>query len=313
MPTLIVGSATVDEQVAPDGVPRLQLGGVVTYAGAAFAQGGLSPIAVCNIGGPWAVAARGLLAKLDIRLCGGHSEAMTSFRNTVGPDGERKQDLVSMARAIDADAIARALEGVERPHVHLGPLHGEDISEAALHAVAARAETVTLDVQGLLRASAIGAVREQAAHVLPHALAVSRVVKAGQEELAALLTALEPDAGTGDPPSLKLRRTSRGSGIGGKRTAERLLQEYDIDELVVTCGSAGGYVVSSHSDKTTFSAAPIERLRDTTGAGDVFFAEYLVARLYEGATVREACERAARVAARHVAGDFIEPKALALA
>jgi len=187
MPTVIVGSATVDEQIGVDGVSRLQIGGVVSYAGAVFANAGLSPTVVSTLGGPWAGSARVLLARMGIKLCESQSDAMTSFRNRVLPDGEREQDVIGLAPSVDAELIARALEGVERPHVHLGPLHAEDISGPALRIIAARAATVTLDVQGLLRASTLGRVREEAARLLPDALAMSRVVKAGQEELRALL------------------------------------------------------------------------------------------------------------------------------
>ncbi len=61
-----------------------------------------------------------------------------------------------------------------------------------------------------------------------------------------------------------------------------------------------------------FRAKPIAEIHDTTGAGDVFLAEYVAARLHEGASVPDASDRAAALAAQHVAGTLIAPGALAL-
>jgi len=47
---------------------------------------------------------------------------------------------------------------------------------------------------------------------------------------------------------------------------------------------------------------------DTTGAGDVFFAAWLARRLYQGASVEEACEHCSVDSARHVQGLWLSPQ-----
>src|SRR4051794_11241018 len=133
---VVVGSATIDEQVLPGQPPRTQIGGGVTYAGAAFAQWGLSALAVCKLGGGWGRAARARLRQLGIAVESGATPEMTSFRNAVSAEGEREQTLISLARPIDRALVTRALDRLPPPHVHLGPLHGNDIDADALELLA---------------------------------------------------------------------------------------------------------------------------------------------------------------------------------
>jgi sugar/nucleoside kinase (ribokinase family) len=203
---------------------------------------------------------------------------MTSFQNTVLTDGGREQELLSIARPIDEPLVASAFGRCARAHVHLGPLHADDISDEALEAVIERAGVVSLDVQGLLRASTIGRVHRTLARALPRGLSAARFVKASADELELM----------GD-----------------------VLSRIHVEELVVTSGNAGGYVVNQ-TGRTAFAAPSIERVDDSTGAGDVFFAEYLVGRIHQGASVTCSCARAAALAAKQVAGNFLRPADLAL-
>jgi sugar/nucleoside kinase (ribokinase family) len=283
---VLVGSATIDEQAVGASASRLQLGGVVTYGGAAFVRAGVPALAVCALGGPFAGPARTVLDRLGLGLCAGETGVMTSFRNSVSADGSRTQQILALGRPIDEQLMSRALGGLSGAHVHLGPLHGGDISPGALRTAVGLAGRITLDIQGLLRPARTGAVRHEVTDLLPDALAASSIVKAEEAELQAVLAALD-------------------------KTAEELLREFRLDELLVTRGSAGGYVLI-RAQKVEFGAAPAVRVRDPTGAGDVFFATYLAARLREGCGIAAACERAAAVAAQHVAGEFLEPGALLL-
>ena len=266
----------------------MQLGGVVTYGAAVFARQGIQTVAVCNLPERFVDAAGAVFRKLGVDLQPGPSDTMTVFRNRLHSDGEREQQLIDMSRPIDADMVRAALDGASPTHVHLGPLHGRDMTEAALDVVRERADTVTLDVQGFLRASAIGRVTEQVAPILKMALSASSVVKADRSELSCMLAAYH-------------------------LTFDRLLMDYDIAEVVVTCSSEGGYVVRKTGERADFRAVRARRLYDTTGAGDVFFSTYLVARIYEDLSVADACKEAARVAAEHVAGDYIRSDLLDLA
>jgi sugar/nucleoside kinase (ribokinase family) len=171
--------------------------------------------------------------------------------------------------------------------VHLGPLHGSDLSPAGIRAVAEAASIVTLDVQGLVRSPSRGLVRVEVSPLLAPSLAAARIVKADHTELDAVLESLG-------------------------QSEEGLLNMFDIDELVVTTGERGGYVRTRARDAIEYRAAPVARVRDTTGAGDVFFAVYVLERVYRGATVSEACEHAAVAAAEHVAGGIIDAATLTL-
>ncbi len=285
---VVVGSATVDEQVSADRPRRVQLGGVVTYGAAVFAREGIQTVAVCNLAESFAAGAGAVFRKLGIGLQAGRSDTMTVFRNRLHSDGEREQQLVDMSSPIDAELVRAALEGASPAHVHLGPVHGRDISEAALSVVRERADTVTLDVQGFVRVAAIGRVTEQVAPVLAMALDASSVVKADRSELSCILAAYQ-------------------------LTLDRLLVDYDIAEIVVTCSNDGGYVVRRTGERADYKAVRVRRLYDTTGAGDVFFSTYLVARICHDLSVADACKWAAMVAAEHVAGDYIRSDLLDLA
>jgi sugar/nucleoside kinase (ribokinase family) len=51
---------------------------------------------------------------------------------------------------------------------------------------------------------------------------------------------------------------------------------------------------------------------DPTGAGDVFFASYLVGRFLNNQNIADACRYAARTAGRQVSGKYITFDVLAL-
>lgn len=284
---VIVGSATVDEQVVGSNRPRLQLGGVVSYGGAAFVEHGLAAVAVCNLGSRFADSARAVLQTLHVEPCTRVTGAMTRFRNTLNHDGERRQDLLEIAPPIGTALLRKALPGRRPVHIHLGPVHGRDISNGVLQAIATAADRVTLDVQGLVRSSALGEVTSAASPLLEGALAASVVVKAGGAELSVV------ESNLGMSP-------------------DELLVEYDIAELLVTEGKNGGYLLKKNGQRLDFRAQPVEQLYDTTGAGDVFFSTYLTYRLYRDMAPADALEEAAQTASRHVGGNFIDIDGLAL-
>ncbi len=276
-PVIVVGSAAVDEQIARDGAVRIQVGGVVTYGGATFVREGLRAIAVCNLDARSGAAVRAALTGLGVEVCAGTSRTLTRFQNRLLVDGGRQQQILGLADAIGPEVVARALEGIDGPHVHLGPLHGADISREAIDLVAARAGLITLDVQGFVRRGELGPVHDEVAPQLEAALAAANLVKADEAELDVVLKAYAV-------------------------SAEQLVERFAIDELVVTAGSAGGYVVAGNAGRGAYRAVFAGPEGDTTGAGDVFFAAYVAARLHRGATSLEAAAHAATVAGQHVAG-----------
>jgi 2-dehydro-3-deoxygluconokinase len=68
------------------------------------------------------------------------------------------------------------------------------------------------------------------------------------------------------------------------------------DEVVVKLGADGAYAQSAEASEQV-SAAATARIVDTTAAGDAFNAGYIAARLARGASMREAAERGAALAA----------------
>ncbi len=58
-------------------------------------------------------------------------------------------------------------------------------------------------------------------------------------------------------------------------------------------------------EKVSFEAKPVPRIIDTTGAGDIFFAAYLIYRFHKHRNISESTQYAASIAARYVAGLYI--------
>ena len=81
---------------------------------------------------------------------------------------------------------------------------------------------------------------------------------------------------------------------------------------MITLGPDGGWVESVSGAKTDFSAKKVDAAVDPTGTGDVFFAAYLVHRIFNSQNIADACRYAARIAGRQVAGRHITHDRLAL-
>ena len=92
----------------------------------------------------------------------------------------------------------------------------------------------------------------------------------------------------------------------------KLMAEFEIQELVVTAGRKGGYVLSANGETVSYAGVPTRSVADPTGAGDVFFASYVIGRLIRHLSVAKSCEDAAAVAAKLVEGKFILPQTLML-
>ena len=84
---------------------------------------------------------------------------------------------------------------------------------------------------------------------------------------------------------------------------KKLKEVYGLQELVITKGNEGGYIMADN--KVSFAAKPVPRIIDTTGAGDIFFAAYLIYRFHKHRNVSESSQYAASIAARYVAGLYI--------
>ena len=277
----VIGSATID-CVVQGGAEAYKRGGVVAYAGLTFAELGVKTQVLTNV----AAADRAMLAVLQqrgIAVYVGESAATTRFVNYVDGDA-RRQVLLARAAPIAAAQLNPVLAGVE--HVHLGPLHPDDLAEEVLAAMGARVR-VSLDIQGYVRRIEGTQVGRGVAKGLYAALQCAAYVKADHDELELVLA----DCGL---------------------TLDQLMRDCSVAEWVVTEGSHGGWVASRPGLRTKFASAPVATVADPTGAGDVFFAAYIAHRLHRGAEIATAAQRAAALAARHVGGGFIDAATLRL-
>jgi len=278
----VIGSATVDEIVQGNS-RSLQLGGVVTYAGLTFRRFGVDTLVVTNV----AEEDRAILDTLSregIRLHTGSSARTTRFVNRVEGD-TRTQELPQVAEPIRRKQIDDALKGLF--HVHIGALHPDDIDPRVFECIRAAGLFASADIQGYVRFSDRGRVIQRVSDRAETVLRLVSVLKTDEEELQALTSFFGVDAG-------------------------RLIRQFEIEEILVTAGSRGGYLLTKEEEVIPYRARTVEKPRSTVGAGDVFFAAYLAERYYRRQDIRASLDSASELAARQVEGRYIPPEALAL-
>lgn len=276
MHVAIIAPVTIDRVINARGRTE-QLGGVCTYAGAAFARYNL-PVSIFTNLRP------DHHALLDGFYKAGFQVVVRDSRDThffihYQQGNDRTMALPAIADPISSAHITPALSA---DWIHLGPLYPTDIAPEAIAALAGFTGGISLDLQGYVRTvdsehCIVRAVSEQ----LSGALTIADIVKAERAELQLILTHYQ-------------------------MTIAQLLSVYGIDELVVTEGENGGVVYAVSGDSFPYPACAIDTLVDTTGAGDVFFAAYLVHRRVQGHSIPQACGYAARLAGDQVSGKFIQ-------
>jgi sugar/nucleoside kinase (ribokinase family) len=97
-----------------------------------------------------------------------------------------------------------------------------------------------------------------------------------------------------------------------QKSLAELMKDFKIEESVITLGQDGGWVEKQSGDKFHYKADKIESVTDPTGAGDVFFASYIISRFANNRNIPDACHYAARTAARQVEGTHISIDRLVL-
>jgi sugar/nucleoside kinase (ribokinase family) len=278
----VVGSTTIDQNEF-NGRTAHKPGGTTVYAGITYRRHGLSTRVVTR------VAARDVgildcLQREKVQVYNGGSEHTCIFQNFILGDA-RRQTMPSAASPIDRVDLGHAMG---RPGlIHLGPLHPLDIEAAALRDLGRTDATIALDVQGYARRVADGRVVACVSGPLAEALYCSRIVKASLRELETVLAHF-------------------------RMSPADLIPEFGIRELVVTKGSAGGWVQTDGGRVFHYGARPAAAHRDPTGAGDVFFAAYLIRRLRDNAAIPDALDYAAGLAAEQVAGAYLTEDLLKL-
>lgn len=279
---IVVGSTTID-QVVQSQNHSFQLGGVTTYAGLTFQRHGVTTVIVSNVA-PQDVALFDRFHQEQIRVCNGDTARTTYFVNYNDGDA-RWQELPSVASPITFAQIAPLVNS--SCLLHLGPLFPDDIASDALQQINALERFVSLDLQGYVRQRVHDTIVPVVSPELVHALRTADIVKASEEELALVLEYEQA-------------------------SLPQLLARYQIQEILVTYGSRGGIVRTCAGEEIQYAAYPVKQMIDPTGAGDVFFAAYLVHHILESASIAQAAEQASALAARHIAGQYITRQQLAL-
>ena len=80
-----------------------------------------------------------------------------------------------------------------------------------------------------------------------------------------------------------------------RRTCQKIVQDYHLKMLVLTCGTNGSYVFTDDG-LTSFQDTPKVEVADTVGAGDSFTGSFC-ASIIKGKTVQEAHKTAVQVSA----------------
>lgn len=97
-----------------------------------------------------------------------------------------------------------------------------------------------------------------------------------------------------DDELIILKQLSGCVGADNKEFCKRLLSQYNLKILILTCGTNGSYVFSD--DRESFMETPEVVVADTVGAGDSFTAAF-IASVLKGKSVIEAHKFAVAVAA----------------
>lgn len=278
----VIGSASVD-MVVPGSKSVCQLGGVVTYAGLTFRRHGIKTIIVSNVANKDKSILR-VLREEGIHIFTGHTNNTTHFTNHV--DGNNRwQEMSVNADPITAEQVGNVLGSVQ--NLHLGPLHPYDIEPKAVRLIHKAKRMISLDVQGYIRSIENHRVRLSVSENLADSLLCAHIVKADEAELATILGFYE-------------------------MSPSELMHAYKIDEMVITAGSRGGLIRTLKGEEVRYDAKPIRLLVNAVGAGDVFFAAYLIYRLHRGKNISIASELAASLAAQQIEGRYISIKSLGL-
>ena len=278
----IIGSATIDEIIQGERRPR-QLGGVVTYAGLTFRRYGIDTLVVTNV----AEKDRAILDALSrerVYLFTGSSSKTTRFVNRIEGD-TRTQELPQVAEPIRRKQIEGALKDLF--HVHIGALHPDDIDPKVFECIRTTGLFASADIQGYVRFSDKGRVIQRVSERAEIVLRLVSVLKADEGELQALTSFFGVDAC-------------------------KLIRQFEIEEILVTAGSRGGYLLTKEEEIIPYQARIVKAPRSTIGAGDVFFAAYLAERYYCGRDIRTSLDCASDLAARQVEGHYIPPEGLVL-
>ncbi len=288
---IVIGSITIDRIIMEDKTIKT-LGGVVTYAGLTFWKHDIPTFIVTNVAKEEKYILKDL-GKKGIKVYNEFSPETTRFINNYIKSDQRIQIVPTQAVPIGEELVKKALPMAN--HIHLGPLHPWDIHPGAIAFLKNYLEKtkkeskplVTLDVQGYVREINNQVVRTFVSENLDEALWCSDIIKCQKKELEVIIEHF-------------------------RTTPLQLINKYNIQELVITEGSKGGQILRPKANSFSFRAMPVKKFDDFTGAGDVFFAAYLIKHLYHGEEISPSCDYAARLASLKIKGGYISSSDLDL-
>ena len=273
----VIGSTTIDTIIGKDRSGYLKPGGVTTYSGITYSRHDFVTHVVTNVAATDSLILDNL-SKENIYVHNGFTEYTTQFENYINGDN-RHQRLPRTARSINCDQVIEVMDLVD--WIHLGPLHPLDMESAVLGLLKNSGLFIFLDIQGYVRYTKDKTVYARISPYATNALAIARIVKAHELELNIILRDCQ-------------------------MSLNDLMIKYNIEEFVVSRGQSGGFVKLIDTAKIEYQPAPIPKSDDPTGAGDVFFAAYIIGRFAEKKDVPDACNYASHLAARQVEGKYIK-------
>jgi sugar/nucleoside kinase (ribokinase family) len=245
MDILVCGNPTIDELVQ-NGRVCASPGGSALFASCAAGYLGSRVGILGNIGEdyPPRVLRRLKTLHIDIRLLKKSKGPSTRFQIT-RTNGSRKLRLLESGEQIAAPAGSHHFQGV-----HMGPVFNE-IPSSLIATLRKRCDFLSVDLQGFIRTvSANGAVR-----TVPRSL--SRLI--GQCDMVqASIDEARSQTRSRDPRAILNRFLTMGAYFA-----------------IVTMGEKGSWLGSRRNGPFFIPAFPDRRIRDSTGAGDVYAGSWL--------------------------------------
>jgi sugar/nucleoside kinase (ribokinase family) len=198
-------------------------------------------------------------------------------------DGQRTSTFENIYSGPGLDTRTQVLRGAGTPFsaedvtrlsawaFHFGPLVKQDIPLQILKQAAAKAQIVSLDVQGMVRPARLGMITQEDWTDKEKWLECVHILKADETEAFIL------------------------SGQRDMDRAAAVLASFGPIEVVITLGSRGSLIYAEQRLHKIPSWPP-RKLEDPTGCGDTYMAGYLYERL-RGTTPETAARFAAAMAA----------------
>ncbi|MCP5065663.1 MAG: hypothetical protein GY946_03780, partial [bacterium] len=254
---LIIGAISSDLECGAAPAP----GGVVHYAGLALARFGAETRVVTSVRNEDSGELLAPLRAEGVEVHTNPSVQTTVCENDYSGDQDA-HELRALSDPIGPEGIPPGWE--EADLIQLGPLHREDLLPETIAHLRGR---IGIDLQGLVREAGPQGTRLASFDRIGEYLRGIDVVKVSEQELPFVI---------------------------GKSTITDLMRRFGVREWIVTRGARGAEI---HFDSRTESV-PAVRItqRHPIGAGDVFLATYLYARV-KGRPPLRAAQLAARISA----------------